>query len=162
MTVPGSGEALRPLGGLVGPTLGHLAVLDRRVFVPRVVVAGHRHDGSIEDLPTARDIPSPRQIAIELLEQRLEHPRLRQPLAIEPDSLGIRHPVLQPKTKEPHEGQPVAHLTIDLVVGKVVERAQHECLLHNHCVHRLAPGPRLPMCLGWKLTIKMTMAFLRF
>ena len=34
---------------------------------------------------------------------------LRQPLAIEPDGLGVGNPVLQLKTKKLHEGQPVAY-----------------------------------------------------
>ena len=41
----------------------------------------------------ANDVPLPRQIDVDLLEQRLHHPRLREPLGIEPDGLGVRHPV---------------------------------------------------------------------
>ena len=38
-----------------------------------------------------------------------------------------------------HEGQPVADLILDLVVGQVVKRAQDQRLEHQHGVHRLAP-----------------------
>jgi hypothetical protein len=95
----------------------------------------------LEDLSSPRDVTLPRQIAVELLEQRLHHTRLRQRLAIKPDRLGIRHPILEAKAQKPHERQPVAHLILDLVVGQVVERAQHQRLEHQNGVYRLAPGP---------------------
>ena len=133
---------LRPLGGLVGPVLGHLAVLDGLVFLARVVIARHRHDGRIEDLPAPRDIALARQIAVELAEQLLDQTRLRQPLAIEPDRLGVRHPVLETQPQKPHERKPVPHLVFDLVVRQVVERAQDQRLEHQNGVHRLAPGAR--------------------
>jgi len=42
-----------------------------------------------------------------------------------------------------HEGQPIADLILDLVVGKIVKRAQDQRLEHQHGVYRLAPGPGL-------------------
>jgi hypothetical protein len=51
-------------------------------------------------LPAARDVALPRQIAVELLEKRLDNTRLRKPLAIEPDGLGVGDAVFQPQTKE--------------------------------------------------------------
>lgn len=62
---------LAALRGHVGPVLGHLASVDRLVLIAGVVVARHRHDGRIEDLPAPRDVALPRQIAVELAKQFL-------------------------------------------------------------------------------------------
>lgn len=124
---------------MVRPTLRRLAVLDRLVFLAAIVVARHRDDGGIKDLSSPRDITLSRKIAVELLEQRLHQACLRQRLAIKPDRLGIGHPVLKPEAEEPHEGQPITHLVFDLVVGQVIERAQHQRLEHQNGVHGLAP-----------------------
>ena len=86
---------------------------------------------SIQNLTAPRDVALPRQMAVELPEQRLHHARLRQRHAVEPDRLGVRHPVLQSGAGEPHERQPVTHLIRDLIVGQVVERAQHQRLEHH-------------------------------
>lgn len=58
-------------------------------------------------------------MAVELLEQHRHHARLRQGFAVKPDRLGVRHAVLQSEAQEPHERQPVAHLILDLVVGRL-------------------------------------------
>ena len=84
-------------------------------------------------------------MAVELAEQRFHHAGLHERLAVEPDGLGVRHPALQPQVEKPHEGQPVADLVLDLVVGKVVERRQHQRLEHQHGVHGPASGARLPL-----------------
>ncbi len=54
----------------------------------------------------------------------------------------------QTKAEKLHERQPVAHLIRDLVVGQVVECAQHQRLEHHHGIQQLAPGPRLALRLG--------------
>ena len=97
------------------------------------------------ELPAVRDVALPRQIAVKLLEQRLNYTRMRQPFTIEPDGLGLVNPVLQPQTKNPHEGQPVAYLILDLVIRQIVQSAQYQHLEHHHRVNRLAPGLRLPL-----------------
>ena len=90
MTKAGQADIRRLLGGFVCPTFVHLAVLDRLVHIVRVVITRHRHDGCIQDLPAACDAAKPRQIAVELAEQRLDLACLRQPFGIEPHRLGIR------------------------------------------------------------------------
>jgi hypothetical protein len=98
----------------------------------------------IKDLPAPRNVALPRQMAVELREQCLHQTRLRQRLAIKPDRLCVGHTVLQPKAEEPHERQPVAHLILDLVIRKVVERAQDQRLEHQNRIHRLAPRAGFP------------------
>jgi len=56
-----------------------------------------------------------------------------------PDRLGVWHAALKPKAKKPHEGQPVADLKLDLIVGKVVKRAQNQRFEHDDLTPRLAP-----------------------
>lgn len=59
---------LATLGGLVCPTLGHFALLDRRVLIARIVVARHRHDGTIQGLPAAGDVALSIEMTVEQLE----------------------------------------------------------------------------------------------
>jgi hypothetical protein len=107
---------LAPFRGFVGPVLGRLAGLDGLVFIPGVVVARHRHDGGVQNLPASRNAALPRQMAVEFLEERLHQARPSQSLAIEPDRLGVRHGVPKAQPEEPHEREPIAHLILDLVV----------------------------------------------
>jgi len=67
---------LLPFRWLVGPIVGHLTLLDGRVLVARVVVARHRHDGPIEDLPAQRNMAPPGQMTVELAKQHLLLTRL--------------------------------------------------------------------------------------
>jgi len=106
-----AGLSFHPSGSL--PAL--IAAFSSRV--PKV--ARHRHDGRVQYLPATRDIPLPGKMFGEELEQRLHLARLRQRLAIQPNGLGVRYPVSQPKPKEPHEGQPVPDLILDLIVRQV-------------------------------------------
>ena len=95
---------------------------------------------------------------IEQAEQLLHLARLRQGVAIEPHRLGIGTWSPKPSSRNAlsghccavpcwvvHEGQPVPNLIRDLVVGKIVKRAQEQCLEHQHCVYWLAPGAGLPV-----------------
>ena len=62
---------LHPLRRLVSPIRGHFALLNRHIFVARVVVARDRHDGSVQDLSAAGNVALPiemtpsRQIALQ-------------------------------------------------------------------------------------------------
>jgi len=94
------GILLAPLGGLVFPPLRFLAVLDSRILLARVVVAWHRHNRGIQYLPASRDVALPGKVMIKQLEQVIDLARLRQRLAIQPHSLGVRHPVSQPQPEE--------------------------------------------------------------
>lgn len=59
---------LAKLGGLICSNLGHFALLDRRVLVAPIVVAKHRHDGNIQDLPAAGYVA----LSIEMVVEQLE------------------------------------------------------------------------------------------
>lgn len=82
-------------GGLVGPALRLAIGLDRLVLLARVVVFRHRNNGGVQELPAARDVALPRQIAVDLLEHRLDHhhrvhrlaprPRFARRLGLAPD-----------------------------------------------------------------------------
>src|SRR5438552_11661880 len=45
------------LGRLLLPIVGRLAALDGLVLLARVTLSGHHHDGGIDDLPTAGNVP---------------------------------------------------------------------------------------------------------
>lgn len=53
---------------------------------------------------------------VETSEQVLDRLRLCQMLPEQPDRLGIRYPITEPKSEETHEGQPVLDLELRLVV----------------------------------------------
>ena len=144
----GTNVFLGPLRGLVSPIPGHLARFDRRVFRAGIVVARHRHDRRVQNLPAPRNIALSRQIPVELPEKRIDHPRLRQSFPVQPDRHGVRHPVPETKVQKPHERKPVTDLILDLIVRQVVKRAQNQRLEHQNHNHRLAPGAGFPR-LGW-------------
>jgi hypothetical protein len=87
--------------GLSAQSSGTSPFFDGRVLVARIVVARHRHNGGVKDLPAPRNIPLPRQMTVEQPEQLLHLAGLRQCVAIKPDRLGIGHPV--PETKPQKE-----------------------------------------------------------
>ena len=59
---------LTTLGWLVRPILRDLTILDSLVLVTRILVAGQRHDGSIQDLPAAGDVALSIEMTVEQLE----------------------------------------------------------------------------------------------
>ena len=83
-------------------------------------------------------------MAVEIVEQALDHARLRQLLAVQPHRLGVGHRVLQPEAQKADEGEPVAQLILHLVVRQVVELTQNDCLENHDRVPGLAPRLRLP------------------
>ena len=83
-------------------------------------------------------------MAVELVEQALDHAPLRQLLAVKPHRLGVGHRVLEPETQETNEGETVAQLILHLVVRQVVQLAQHDRLEHHDRIPGLAPRLRLP------------------
>jgi hypothetical protein len=80
---------------------------------------------TVDDLATHRQVALLLQIAVEVLEQSLDHPRLRQLFPIKPHRLGVGNPVLKPQPQKPHERQPVAELILHLIVRQVVKRTQN-------------------------------------
>ena len=71
--------------------------------------------------------------------------RLGQSVAIEPDRLGVGHPVAKAQPEEPRKRMPVADLIRDLVIRQVAERAQNQRLEPRNRVRRLAPGAGCPL-----------------
>ena len=107
---------LRPLGRLVLPALRRLAILDPRVVVTAVALLGDRYDRRVDDLAAHRQVALLLQIAVEVLEQRLDHARPRQLFPVEPHRLGVGDLVLKTEPYEPHEREAVAKLVLHLVV----------------------------------------------
>ena len=138
------GILLGPLGRLVLPALGRLAILDPRVVVPAIALFGHRHDRGVDDLAAHRQVALLLQIAVEVLEQCLDHARLRQLFPVEPHRLGVGDLVLETETQEPHEREAVAKLVLHLVVREIVKLAENDRLEHHHSVPGLTPRRRLP------------------
>jgi hypothetical protein len=66
------------------PILGRLAALDRLVLLARVALSGHRHDGGIDDLTTASDIPLRIEMLVEPIKQLLDQAGLGELLAEQP------------------------------------------------------------------------------
>src|SRR3954462_4019382 len=129
---------LRLLVGL--PRDRRIAVLDRLVLFAAVALHGRRHDGGVDDLAAHGQVAPALQMGIEGLEQRLDQPRLRELLAIQPDRLGVGDPIREAQSQEAHEREPVADLILELVIGEIVERLQNQRLEDDDLVPRLASG----------------------
>ena len=99
--------------------------------------------GGIDDLPAHGEIAGVPKEGIEPGEQALDGAGPGQLLAVQPDRLRVRHPVLERQTDEAHERQPVLQLVLGLVVRERIERLQHQDLEHQHRVVRrpAALGP---------------------
>src|SRR3954468_6467720 len=82
---------------------------------------------------------------VESIEQRLDQPRLRELLAIQPNCRRVRDPILEAQAQEAHEREPVADLILELVVREIVERLQNQRLEDDDLVPRLASGRALPL-----------------
>src|SRR5262245_48396876 len=78
-------------GGLLLPSLRHLAGLDRLVLLLRVALLGHRHNRGVNDLAAARNIAFSLKMLAEALKQLVDQLGLRQRFAKQPDRGGIRH-----------------------------------------------------------------------
>ena len=99
----------------------------------------------VDDLAAHREVALTLQMAVEVVEQRLDHARLGQLLAVQPDRLGVGDRVLEPEAQEADEGQPIAQLVLHLVSGEVVQFAEYDRLEHDDRVPGLAPS--LPLAL---------------
>src|SRR4051812_4035789 len=84
-------------------------------------------------------------MGIEGIKQHLDQPRLRELLAIQPNSRRVGHPILEAQAQEAHEREPVADLILDLVVREIVERLQNQRLEDDDPVPRLASGRGLSL-----------------
>src|SRR5215211_919720 len=86
-------------------------------------------------------------MGVDGIKQRLNQPRLRELLAIEPNSRSVGCPIREAQAQEAHEREPVADLILDLVVREIVERLQNQRLEDDDLVPRLASGRGLPLLL---------------
>src|SRR4029450_500213 len=91
------------LGGLLLPSLGRLAGLDRLVLLLGVTLLGHRYNCGVNDLSAARNVALSLKMLAEALKQLVDQPGLRQRLAKQPDRGGIRHRVLELQIEKAHE-----------------------------------------------------------
>src|SRR5271163_2181682 len=74
------------------------------------------------------------------LEQSLNQAGLRQRLTEQPQRRAIRNAVLEAKPQKPRERHAIAYLILDLLVGKIVKRLQHQHPKHHDDIDRLAAG----------------------
>src|SRR5271165_2977919 len=129
---------LAVLGRLGFPIFRRLAFLDRLVLLARVVLLGRRHDRRVDDLPTPGEIAPVLQEPVKQIEQLFYRVRSRQCFTIEPQSLRVRDRILEPQTKKTNEGETISKLVFRLIVGKIVERLQHQRLEDHDFIPRLA------------------------
>src|SRR5262247_181804 len=138
------------LGGLLLPSLGRLAGLDRLVLLLGVTLLGHRHNCGVNDLSAARNVALGLEMLAEAFEQLVDQPGLRQRLAKYPDRGGIRHWVLEVEIKKAHERQAVADQVLSLLIREIVERLQHHDLELQDRIVGLATSVALAL-LGLRL-----------
>src|SRR3954454_11377363 len=129
------------------PRDGRIAVLDRLVLLAAWALHGRRHDGGVNDLAAHGQIAPALQRGVEGIKQRLDQPRLRELLAIQPHCRRVGHPIRKAQSQEAHEREPVADLILELVVREIVERLQNQRLEDDDLVPRLASGRVLPLLL---------------
>ncbi len=130
---------LAALARLAVPLLGYLAALYLGVLFARVTLLGYRYDRGINDLPLSGLVSLPIQVAIESLEQRLNHTVLYQHFPKQPDGGGIQYADFQVKLQETHEREPIFYLILGLLVAEVVQTLHHQNLEHAYRIKRFPP-----------------------
>src|ERR1700730_9345465 len=113
------------------------------ILVAAIALLGSRHDRGINHLAATRNVALGLQILAEALKQLLNQTGLRKRLSEQPQRRAVRNAVLDAESQKPRERQPVAHLILDLFVGQIVKRLQHQHPKHHHDVDRLAAGGAL-------------------
>ena len=118
--------------GVAVPDAGRIAI------ITPCCALGHRNDRGIDHLPAARDVALGFEMLAETLEQLLDQSGLRELLAEQPQRRAVGNAVLEAEPEKARERQPVAHLVLDLLVGQIVQRLQHQHPEHHDRVDRLA------------------------
>src|SRR3954469_4892412 len=122
------------------PSLGRFAALYVLILVPAIPLLGNRNDRGINHLTAARNVAFRFQMLAKALEQLLNQTSLRKRFAEQPQCRAVRNAILDAEPQKARERQPVAHLILDLLVGQIVKRLQHQHPKHHENVNRLAPG----------------------
>src|ERR1700691_3770924 len=125
------------------PSLRRLAGFHVLILVAAVTLLGNRHDRGINHLPAARNVALRLQMLAKAREQLLNQTGLCKCLPEQPQRRAVRNAILDAKPQEPRERQSVAHLILDLFVGQIVKRLQHQHPKHHHDVDRLAASAAL-------------------
>jgi hypothetical protein len=111
-------------------------LLDLRLLAVGVALLGGRDEAGIDDLAGHRDVPGLAHRLVEAGEQAIDRPGLGQPLAKDPDRLGIGRLVGEAEPEEAHEREPVVDEELGAVVGQVVVRLDHQDLEHEDGIER--------------------------
>jgi len=93
--------------------------------------------GGVYHLAGTRRVALRRQLFVEAGEQHVNQLQGVQALAKQPNGLGIRDAIFELQVQKAHEGEPVAYLILDALVGQVVQLLQHQHLEHEHDINRL-------------------------
>src|ERR1022692_1301160 len=126
---------------LPGP--GRLAGLYILIFVTTITLLGNWNDRRINHLAAASGVALRFQMLAETLEQFLNETGLRKRLPEQPKRRAVGNAVLDAEPQKPRERQAVAHLILNLFVGQIVKRLQHQHPKHNNDINRLAAGVAL-------------------
>src|ERR1039457_1021821 len=120
------------------PFLWCLAGLHGLVLFAAITLLRDRHDRGINHLAATCNVALRLQMPAKALEQLLNQPSLPQRLTEQPQRRAVGNAILNAKPQKPCERHAVAHLILDLFVGKIVERLQHQHPKHHDDIDRLA------------------------
>src|ERR1019366_1985593 len=126
---------------LPGP--GRLAGLHILIFVTAITLLGNRNNRRINHLAAASDVALRFQMLAKTLEQFFNETGLRKRLPEQPKRRAVGNAVLDAEPQKPRGRQAVAHLILNLFVGQIVKRLQHQHPKHNNDINRLAAGVAL-------------------
>ena len=135
--------------GVLLPFLWCLAGFHGLIFFAAITLLGNRHDRGINHLAATCNVALRFQMPAKGLEQRLDQAGLPQCLTEQPQRRAIGNAILNAKPQKPRERHAVAHLILDLLVGKIVERLQHQHPKHHDDIDRLAASATL-LVLRWR------------
>src|SRR5450759_1608100 len=125
------------------PFLWCLAGLHGLILFAAITLLRDRHDRGINHLAATCNVALRLQMPAKALEQLLNQPSLPQRLTEQPQRRAVGNAILNAKPQKPCERHAVAHLILDLFVGKIVERLQHQHPKHHDDIDRLAASAAL-------------------
>src|ERR1019366_8985968 len=125
------------------PFLWCAAGLHGLILFAAITLLRDRHDRGINHLAATCNVALRLQMPAKALEQLLNQPSLPQRRTKQPQRRAVGNAILNAKPQKPCERHAVAHLILDLFVGKIVERLQHQHPKHHDDIDRLAASVAL-------------------
>lgn len=127
------------------PVFGDFPFLDPFILITAIALFRSRYNTGINDLAFLGCKSTISQELIKLPEEFFDKLCLLQPLAEQPNRLGIGDTVSKSQAQKSHKGNPVHYLVFNRIIGKIVQRLDYKDLKHHYNIVGLSPRTSFPL-----------------